>query len=129
MSPFDPKSPTTLDLQSKQFLFSRLLTALLKKAWELGFEVKMGYALRSQREQDALVASGASKTRRSNHLRSLAVDLLLFRERDPGEWEYMTRSEEYRDLGEYWETLHPLCRWGGRFSDGGHFSIEDQGVK
>lgn len=129
MTPLDPQASHTLSLQEKQFLFARLVSGLFKKAWELGYEVKLGYALRSQEEQNRLVMSGASKTRKSNHLRSLALDLLVFREKDPGVWEYLTRTEEYRVLGEYWESLHPLCRWGGRFQDGGHFSIEDQGVK
>jgi hypothetical protein len=33
-------------------------------------------------------------------------------------------------LGEFWEGLHPLCRWGGRFNDGNHYSIESpEGMK
>ena len=55
------------------------------------------------------------------HHWKLAVDLLLFRDGD-----YLTDSESYRELGEWWEQQHELCRWGGRFSrpDGGHFSLQ-----
>lgn len=116
-------------LEEKQFLFPRLLMQLYQYAWSLGYELKQGYSLRSQREQNALVAEGASKTTRSTHLRSLAQDVLLFKKTSPGEYEYLTRSEEYAELGRFWESLHPLARWGGRFGDGGHFSFEDQGVK
>lgn len=119
----------TLTLTEKQFLFTRLVTDLLQKAWSLGYEVKLGYGLRSQEEQDRLVGIGASKTRRSNHLRSLAIDLLLFKEAEGRTWEYLTRSEEYEQLGTHWESLHPLARWGGRFKDGGHFSLEHDGIR
>lgn len=30
--------------------------------------------------------------------------------------------------GELWESMHPLCRWGGRFGDAGHTSFEHEGV-
>lgn len=33
------------------------------------------------------------------------------------------------DLGEYWESLHPEARWGGRFNDANHFSFEHWGCK
>lgn len=123
MSQID-SSGLSLTLSQKQFLFPRLLMQLFQKAWSLDYDFKMGYCLRSQEEQNRLVAVGASKTRHSTHLRSLAFDMLLFKDGD-----YLIKASDYEQLGEYWETLHPLCRWGGRFGDGDHFSIEDQGVK
>jgi hypothetical protein len=32
-------------------------------------------------------------------------------------------------LGKYWKRQHPLCRWGGDFQDGNHYSLEHEGVK
>jgi hypothetical protein len=32
-------------------------------------------------------------------------------------------------LGEKWESMHPLARWGGRFSDANHTSMEWNGFK
>jgi hypothetical protein len=34
-------------------------------------------------------------------------------------------------LGEFWESLHPLCCWGGHFRnrDPYHFSVTHGGVK
>ena len=51
-------------------------------------------------------------------------DLILFRDGAPC-WD----SEDYRELGDFWKSLDPLCRWGGDFRnpDGGHFSIAHQG--
>jgi len=57
----------------------------------------------------------------SLHYSGLAVDLILYN----SDFEYMTQLEDYRELGEYWEKVHPNCRWGGRFKsgDGNHFSM------
>lgn len=43
--------------------------------------------------------------------------------------EYLTRSEEYAELGSYWESLHQLAYWGGHFGDGNHLSVRHQGRK
>jgi hypothetical protein len=34
---------------------------------------------------------------------------------------YQTATEAHRPLGEYWESLHPRNRWGGRYNDGNHY--------
>jgi len=61
----------------------------------------------------------------SNHYNRLAIDLNLFTK----EGSYITDSLAHKPFGEYWESLHPLCRWGGRFNDGNHYSIEYGGRK
>lgn len=66
----------------------------------------------------------ANGVRRSVHQLFLAVDLKLFKN-----GVYLTRSEDYKSLGDFWEGLSPDCRWGGHFGDGNHFSIEHEGVK
>ncbi len=62
--------------------------------------------------------------RKTAHGRRLAIDLNLFKNGI-----YLTKTEDWKELGEYWETLHSLCRWGGRFGDGNHLSMEFEGVK
>jgi hypothetical protein len=56
----------------------------------------------------------------SLHYEGLAADVDLFK----GD-EYLSKTEDHKTFGEYWEGLHPDCRWGGRFSqpDGNHFSV------
>lgn len=66
----------------------------------------------------------ADGVRHSCHLFQLAVDLNAFKSD-----KYLSTTEEWQELGEYWEKLHPQCRWGGRFKDGNHLSLEYQGVK
>lgn len=103
-----------MTLKEKQFLFMRLLPKLINKAHELGFELTGG-DLWSKPECKSHKAN-------SNHYIRLAIDLNLFRNGI-----YLTSTEDHRPLGEYWESLHPLCRWGGRFQDGNHYSIEHDG--
>ncbi len=42
-----------------------------------------------------------------------------------------SRPHDYKVLGDKWKTMHSLARWGGDFrrADGGHFSLEHNGVK
>lgn len=67
--------------------------------------------------------------RNSLHYDGLAADLVLYDEH----WNYITETEGYRKLGEFWEGLHENCYWGGRTRrdeegtaltrDGNHFSM------
>lgn len=134
-------------LGEKQQLFMRLLPRLLTRALQLGFEIRGGELLRFEAqarwnathcrvcklERGAKRHAGVGPLRhkfraigivKSLHRVKLAFDLVLFRRGRPC-WD----SETYRELGEFWKSLHPLCRWGGDFRnpDGGHFSIAHQG--
>jgi hypothetical protein len=106
----------------KQELLARLLPDLLDQAHHLGFEVRLRDLWRSPEEAARLAATGAGIPN-SLHTLGLAIDLVLTKNGRPY-W----ATERYRELGEYWESLDPLCRWGGRFGDGGHFSITHAGV-
>lgn len=44
-------------------------------------------------------------------------------------WVYQRSTKAYKAIGEKWESMHPLARWGGRWGDGNHFSFEWRGVK
>jgi hypothetical protein len=60
----------------------------------------------------------------SVHKLKLANDINLFKD-----GMYLTKTEDHKVFGEYWESLHPLCRWGGRWNDGNHYSLEHEGKK
>lgn len=62
----------------------------------------------------------------SLHYLGLATDAQLF-----VKGEHITRSDDpaWVEAGEHWESLHPLARWGGRFDDGNHLSVEHNGKK
>lgn len=103
-----------MTLRQKQSLFLRLSLQLMAYAHEQGYELTYGDAYRDPKRYGHP---------NSNHGKRLAIDLNLFRD-----GKYLVRNEDHKPLGEYWESLHPLCRWGGRFADGNHYSLEHEGV-
>jgi hypothetical protein len=103
-----------MTLLQKQFLFSSLVSLLLKKAEDFGYQVTLGGAWR---EGDP----------RCHGIR-LAIDINLFKD-----GQYLTDIESHRKLGEWWKTLNPICRWGGDFvsmnaGDANHYSITHGGI-
>lgn len=112
-----------LSLGRKQRLFVQLLARLIDYAYANGYELSLGEAWRTP-EQARLNAEQGKGVEASLHLERLAIDLNLFRN---GTW--LQGTEDHRPLGEHWESLHPLCRWGGRFQDGNHYSITHGGRK
>lgn len=105
-------------LGEKQELFAFLLSTLIAHAFVMGYRVRLGEVERSKWE------AARKGMPNSNHTRRLAADLHLFKD-----GLYLDRTEDHRYLGEWWEGQHPLCRWGGRFNDGNHYSLEHDGVK
>lgn len=108
---------SSLTLRQKQSLFVRLLAKLIVFAEQEGYELTLGHAYDPPE-------SNSGRSPNSLHRLRLAIDLNLFKNN-----QFLTATEDHRTLGEYWERLHPLCRWGGRFNDGNHYSVEHNGVK
>lgn len=108
-----------MKIGERQRLLTRLLPRLLDKAHELGFELTMGDGYRDPRVFGMPGESKGYGSIWSGHKLRLAVDLNLFRD-----GKYLTRTEDHKPLGEFWESLHPECRWGGRFEDGNHYEIK-----
>ena len=136
-------------LRQKQSRFVRLLMKLIAHIHAAGYEVTLGEAKRTAEQAawnalpppskkqvakavaeagypgyaDKLFDSTSKGSHRSAHIHSLAIDLNLFRN-----GVYLAKTEDHAPFGAYWETLAPDCRWGGRFQDGNHYSIEHGGV-
>ena len=110
-----------LGLGAKQKLLSRLIVRLFSWAHLHGYEIVIEEAYRPKvtAEYYEKVGKGIAN---SLHTKKLAVDISLFRK-----GVYLTSTEDYRELGEYWESIGGT--WGGRFNDGGHFSLTHNGVK
>lgn len=109
-------------LGQKQELFMRLLPRLIDKAHELGFEVRGGDLFRDPRVHGNHGVQKGYGRSRSNHKLKLAIDLNLFRDGS-----FITDTAGHKELGEWWEKQNELCRWGGRFNDGNHYSLEHLG--
>jgi len=113
----------TESLSKKRQRFTRDIAKLINKAIELGYAPALDQVKRMQAEADANAASGAGISN-SLHLVGLAADLLLYQD-----GKYLTATVDHKLLGEYWESLGPDYRWGGRFTkpDGNHYSIAHEG--
>ena len=126
-----------MELGQKQEIFMRLLPRLIDKAHQLGFEIRGGDLFRDPRvhgQHGVSILNYVKKIfgytgnrfgygyRKSCHKLKLAIDLNLMKDR-----KLVTTTEGHRELGEWWENAHPDCRWGGRFNDGNHYSMEHDG--
>lgn len=113
-----------MTLSEKQRLFTRYVGMLIAFAYKQGYELTFGDAYRSPKQAAANAASGSGISN-SLHGKRLALDFNLFIN-----GVFQTDSAAHKPLGEYWESLDPLCRWGGRFTkpDGNHYSITHEGV-
>lgn len=112
-----------MTLRQKQSEFALLVAELIQIANAMGYSVTLGEAWRSP-EEAARLAKAGKGILNSLHTQRLAIDLNLFKN-----GVYLTESESYQPLGEWWEQRHELARWGGRFSrpDGNHFSFQHEG--
>lgn len=113
-----------MTLGQKQELFMRLLPRLIDKAHELGFEIRGGDLFRDPRVHGQHGEKKGYGSKNSVHKLKLAIDLNLFKD-----GKFCQSTEDHRELGEWWEKQHPDCRWGGRFKDGNHYSLEMWGCK
>lgn len=92
----------------------------------MGYEVTLGEATRSPATAKFYAEQGIG-IESSLHRIRLALDINLFKN-----GEYLLRTEDYRPLGEWWESQAVediKFVWGGRFEDGDHFSFEHQGIR
>lgn len=107
-----------MTLRQKQAHFTSLVPRLIDHAIALGFEPVIGEVQRTASQALANAKAGIGIAN-SLHVDKLAVDLLLFRD-----GKYLTDSANYAELGTFWKSLDPMCRWGGDFArpDGMHFS-------
>lgn len=106
------------NLLKAQITFALDVARLIALAASKGFFVTFGEAWRTK-EQAEIYHKAGTGILNSLHCQRLAIDLNLFDK----EGKYLTKSEQYQELGELWEKLSPENRWGGKFDkpDGNHF--------
>lgn len=103
-----------MTLREHQCKFSRMVAQLLIKAFELGYEVTLGY---SQRCDNCPVGHEYSL-----HKLKLALDINIFKD-----GKYLSATNDHKELGEFWESIGGS--WGGRFKDGNHYSLSYKGMR
>ena len=87
------------------FLFA---TKLIPKAIELDFECAFD-EITNHQEKGHMMGS--------LHYSGCAGDLLLYKD-----GVYQVKTEVYKELAEFWESLDENCKAGYRWGDGNHFS-------
>lgn len=110
-----------MTLGDAQRTFAGDVARLILWAVAMGYEVTWGWAYRPP-EFAAMYAEMKKGIANSLHELRLAVDLNLFRD-----GVYLTKTEDYKPLGDHWKSLRPENAWGGDFQpptvpDGNHFS-------
>jgi len=111
-------------LVTEQALFLLDVCKLIEFATSKGYTVTGGELFRTPEQQKIYVDTGKSKTMDSNHMRRLAIDLNIF------EGGVLCGFERIKPLGDYWQSLGELNRWGGYFKglvDTPHFERNIQG--
>ena len=116
-----------MNLGQRQRLLVKLLPRLIDFAYAQGYEITLGDAYRDPRLHGTIGVKLGYGHASSNHKNRLAIDLNLFKN-----GVFLQATTDHQPLGEFWENLNPLCRWGGRFKnpDGNHYSVESlEGIK
>jgi hypothetical protein len=99
------------ELGDRRKLFTRCLHKLLGVMLEAGDDPMIG-------------KDGLRHKPNSLHFDGLAMDIDLIRK-----GEYLSKTSDHEVYGRYWETLDPLCVWGGHFDDGNHYAVTMGGRK
>lgn len=108
-----------MTLSEEQAAFLLDACKLIQYATQFGWRVTGGELARTPEQQEIYFKTGKSKTMQSNHLRRLAIDLNFLKDGHP-----VYDKQALQPLGDYWEGLNKLNRWGGNFlnfTDTPHF--------
>lgn len=116
-----------IDKQSK---FLQTISIFIPKVAEIGYQMTLGEGWRPP-ELARLYEEDGRGISNSLHCHRLAIDLNAF---SNGKW--LDGSQDWHiplltQIGKTWESLDPLCAWGGRFAkkDYNHYSFMHNGVK
>lgn len=121
MTPTPVPAGTPMKLGERQELFSRLIAKLILKMYDMGYQVRCG-------DFYARPRIPLEHKKNSLHYEKCAADLNLFKD-----GVFLERTEDHANFGDYWEGLHPNCRWGGNFKDkngkpihdGNHYEVRE----
>lgn len=117
--------PENESLRQKQSRFLVMVAHLILKAQELGLQGTGGDFYRAPELHGVMGEKKGYGYSKSCHKIRLAFDLNLF----DATGKFLSSTEDHKILGEWWEAQSPDARWGGRFNDGNHYSLEHEGNK
>lgn len=111
----------SMSLGEKQRIHTLMVAELILFARDRNCQLSWGDAYRDPRVFGAIGERKGYGESRSAHKQRLAVDLNLFKN-----GVYQQETEAHAELGAFWESMGG--KWGGRFNDGNHYSIEHNGI-
>ncbi len=121
---------TRMSKNEKRVLFLRCFAKLVLFAERQGIEFIEISGYRTLAEQKALVEAGKSWTMNSRHRLWRAKDIAILKQSRTANGTIKRiinwSPQFYVILGDYWEGLHQLCVFGGRWKvrDYGHFEVK-----
>ncbi len=108
-----------MKLGTKQELFTSNVAKLIQYAESVGLKCRMREVQRTAEQQNIYLQSGATKTKNSKHINSLAVDMYF-----ASDGKIILNKADLQHIGDYWESLDSKNSWGGnwkKFQDCPHF--------
>lgn len=111
-----------MTLGQKQEIFTSNVAKLIIFAESKGLKCRARELQRTQAQQEIYIKEGKSKTYKSNHLNSCAIDIYFTKN-----GKLLESKSEMQFLGDYWESLHSKNKWGGNyksFLDCPHFEMD-----
>lgn len=111
-----------MTLGQKQEVFTHNVAMLILYAENNGFKCRARELQRTKEQQDIYIKQGKSKTNKSNHLNSCAIDIYFLQNN-----KIVENKEDLQLLGDYWESLNKDNKWGGNyksFLDCPHFEMD-----
>lgn len=111
-----------MKLGEKQEIFTSNMAKLIIFAEANGFRCRARELQRTIMQQEQYLMQGSSKTMKSNHINSCAVDMYFTKDS-----KLVENKEDLQILGDYWESLHKKNKWGGNyksFLDCPHFEMD-----
>ena len=109
-----------VDAQSE---FLQNVAKLILAAVSLNIKLTGGELYRTQEQQNIYLNTGKTQVKHSRHMDRLAIDFNFFVQVED-EWKLSWNKKDVQRLGDFWEGLNPLNRWGGNwktFQDIPHF--------
>jgi peptidoglycan L-alanyl-D-glutamate endopeptidase CwlK len=110
-----------MTLGEQQELFTGNIARLILYAQSQGFKCRLREVERTAYQQEKYLKDGKSKTKDSQHLKSLAADIYFTKS-----GKLLEDKESLNILGVFWESLEKNNRWGGNyknFLDTPHFEM------
>ena len=111
-----------MTLRERQWLFMQNVAKLIAEIDRLGYTASFGETWRAP-EQAAINAFRGTGIKNSLHTQRLAIDINLFKD-----GVFLTDGTGHKELGQYWESLHPLNKNGRNFPkpDSNHYQMSDK---